>query len=234
MERNVMIGAIIQGVNDEGEFDPLIYHQFGKLKESVVEMTARHALHCPNIHKVIVAMPPSERRRCSELNLRRGRKQSGQWSFNFAVNTLDLIYETALDYSLDHIIRIRANCPLIPPWLIGKIVKRYFAEGSSQFAYSLKAEPAFLVEVFPFWMLADAWTYTDTKERNNFTKPWFEDDSVITQPGEWINSQKLNLRFDNLDQLSMWDYLIEGMNKGLDIEDLIEEYAKNGDSFRTI
>lgn len=89
-------------------------------------------------------------------------------------DVLDRYYEAAKKYSMKHIIRITADCPLIDPEVIDKVAEHYF--GTEADYCSNMLERSFPdgedVEVFSFSVLEDAWKNSNLASEREHVTPY--------------------------------------------------------------
>ncbi len=116
-------------------------------------------------------------------------------------DVLDRYYQTTLRFGADIVIRITADCPLLDPYIVDKIVRRHLEGGSDYTSNTLhRTYPDGLdVEVFSFGALKRAWSNsTLTSEREHVT-------SYI-----WKNSKEFQLtNVDNCKDLSALRWTID-------------------------
>lgn len=227
-----MIGAIVQGVGlEEESFNPLIYHKFNE--RSVLDIVVDSCLLAPHLQKIVVSLPLSERKNMhgvvighkSKLNTAR-REALGripQMSYYDPVeNVLDGLYQAALHNNLDHIVRIHANCPMLPAWLINATIKKYFTMNSVQVLTSSEEfNPGFRVDVFPFWLLAEAYIYQENRNQLEFDR--WQTIQLKKDESSHIPKVEGSLVFQNLSQVEALGSIIENVEAGHDIADVLEE-----------
>jgi spore coat polysaccharide biosynthesis protein SpsF (cytidylyltransferase family) len=236
-----MLGIIVSGVSEDGSFNEAVYHKFGET--TIFERTIDNALKCEFAQKVIVSAPASERRNIGGSGIftpliKGNRSQLNRKALiHFYSNqddTIAGIYQAALSYGLDHIVLVRANCPILPAWLINNMIYDYM-RNTNQNVYLSNRDPVQLkklnynigleVSIFPFWMLAEKYLYDEERTNLRFKMPEeftsfygnVEGKESYLPPGEF------DLRFLDLDRREEFDFLMSELAKGADLGELIED-----------
>lgn len=147
-------------------------------------------------------------------------------------DVLDRFYKCAEKYSFDVIVRITADCPLIPPYEIDRTIKRLL-ERDTHYVRSATLD-GYDVEAFTFFALEKAWNESkDLYDREHVT-PYMKCDDSINP----INLEALKLSLDTaLDletikeyyELERKAYLNNGRNWEF-CQPLSETYSSNRDS----
>ena len=150
----------------------------------------------------------------------------------------DRFFQASKLFKASNIIRITADCPLIDPKIIDKIVKKYFLNRAS---YATNTMPptfpdGFDVEIFSFNSLQAAW------KASRFNKKLKE--HVTTHIRENKHLKKINIIFredysflrltlDEPIDLKVINFVLLNLAKNLnfDIEDIIKLYKKNENPF---
>lgn len=231
-----MIGAVIQGVGvEQTTFDPIVYHQFGE--RSSVEMITDSCLAAAQLHKVVLAFPMSERKNLSgqvighksKVNPLKREALSRTPTVSYYTpeeDHLTGLYMAALQNGLDHIVRVHANCPLIPTWLINRTVKFYFEQTEQREVVTTRDtyDKGFRIDVFPFWLLADAYVY---QEERADMKSGVE---IHTENNRTFGIPKVNytLALESIEQAEIFDSIVFNIVSGHDIADILED--KDGDN----
>ena len=231
-----MIGVVIQGKGlGFDTFNPIIYHKFGD--RSILDLTIDNCVASAHLQKVIVSLPFSEKKNVQVSSI--GHKNSltkreilGRTpKFNYYLgeveNSLDGLYQAALDNELDHIVRVYANCPLLPTWLINKMVFNYLSKDNVKELHTNQSEynEGFRVDIFPFWYLAEAFIYQEERKDLHLDSSRL----INTQNVEDLsmpNCQQ-SLAFKELEQAEEFDAYIANVMSGYDITDLLEEQNGN-------
>lgn len=226
-----MIGAIILLHNQEGNIDPAIWQRIGD--KSILEYTVYNALRSELIQKVVVCGPVNTRRTVTGGGLftpaLRGdiKALDRVPQLHFYENTLTPLaglYRAALKHELDAIICLYANSPLIEPWLINYFA-RLIAKKQETYIHNLNHNPGFGLSAFTFTMLADALLYSKDKVSPHLylqAANVEEDLSNSSDPEIEISKAPFDLRFTAAEnQHNQFDFLLNELNKGADINDLI-------------
>jgi len=227
-----MIGAVIQCVEGNGgRFDPLIYHKFND--RSVLDIIIDSCLMAPHLHEVIISAPLSERKNItgvsignqSKLNTNKreflGRKSSVNY-YDQEGAGLTGLYMAALQNKLDYVVRVHANCPLLPSWLINSMVRYYFENKltSSILTTGDNYDPGFKIDIIPFWIIAEAYIYQEDRSSLDVNK--WEPTLFEKLEGEIIPHSNVDLRFDDISKAELFDSMLVSLEEGHDIAELIE------------
>jgi len=232
-----MIGAVIQGVGIGSKgFDPLVYHHFGG--RACIDIVTDNCLLAPQIQKVIISIPMTERKNVSgvvighksKLNTSKRESLGRSPNLNYyepASGVLGGLYMAALQNGLDHIVRIYANCPTIPAWLINKVVYRYYRGIPGDVLSTMGSyEEGFRIDVFPFWVLAEA--YMNQENRDDLEVSESYRTRFKNEESSYIPATDFGLAFTHLSQAEKLDSIIHNIDNGYDIADILED--KNGHS----
>lgn len=223
-----MIGVVVQGTGKEAiRFDPLVYHRFSTGFSSI-EHTVKHCMDSAFIHRVVLTMPMTERKMVQGLDLkgRFGRLATTLFYDEATEDTLDALYYAALHHSFDHVIRVHANCPLLPGWAINDCVKDYMSTHSAAGLYKNYGDelsgPGFEIEVMPFWWLADKFVNIAT-DRDRYIS--VETTSLLPSDGkDVIRTGGESFVFDSLDKAESMEAILETVAQGYDVNDVVMEY----------
>ena len=147
---------------------PVILHVYERIK------------YCTNIDKIIVAT--STRNRDKEIvrlfedldvTVFRGSEE----------DPLDRFFDAATEYKLQHIVRIMADCPLVDPYVVDKVISNYI-EGNYDFCYLGGEFPIGLdVTVFSYHTLKKAWQNTEHLSDREHITPYMMNNSGIFKIG---------------------------------------------------
>jgi spore coat polysaccharide biosynthesis protein SpsF (cytidylyltransferase family) len=137
--------------------------------KSVLEHVVDRVSAAKTVGEVIVATTTEPRdRKIVELAKKKGfRVFRGSES-----DVLDRYYQAAQLLKAEHVTRITADCPVIDPVIIDRVVKEYFKSGADYCSNSLTSTfpDGQDVEVFSFEALAKAWQNAKlTSEREHVT-----------------------------------------------------------------
>ena len=157
--------------------------------KTLIEIMLNRLEKCKKIDKIIVATSIEEN--CNGLE--QHVKALGHYCFRGSENdVLDRFYKAIENEQCDYVVRLTADCPLIDPFLIDKVIqmtieserdygsnitpgKEYFPDGQD-------------TEVFKYKLLDDAW---------NSAKLPFEREHVTPYIRDNLNSLFSNLSYDN-------------------------------------
>jgi glutamate-1-semialdehyde 2,1-aminomutase len=149
-----MITAIIQARMNSTRFPGKVMKKINNLP--LIDILIKRLINSRKIEKIVVATTKSE----SDDLLVNHVKNLGYNIFRGSEDdVLDRYYQTAKAFHSDIIIRITADCPLIDPWLVDKIIEEYANLKVDYLSNTL--DPTFPdgldIEVFSFKVLEDAW-----------------------------------------------------------------------------
>lgn len=121
---------------------PVIVHVYERIK------------YCKNIDRIIIATTTKKRddviAKLFEgfgVVVFRGKEE----------DPLDRFFQAASKYNLKHIVRVMADCPLIDPWVVDRVIEHYF-EGNYDVCFLEGEFPSGLdVSVFSYLALKRAW-----------------------------------------------------------------------------
>ena len=111
-------------------------------------------------------------------------------------DVLDCYYKAASLHSADVVVRITADCPLIDPAVVDKVVHRFLDEGSDYVTNNLRyTYPDGLdTEVFSFAALAQAWREAKKPSEREHVTPYLRAGKVRVANVENDEFQPRNLR----------------------------------------
>lgn len=219
-----MIGIILSGKNNDS-----LYHSF--YGSTVFEHTLDNCLKSEQVQKVVVSAPMNQRKNIKGSGIytpliKGDRSYLGRKAqFYFYTDENDIIgalYFAALNYSLDYIVLINADCPVLPAWLINAVIYEYMSNTDRNSYMTTKGyDSAFKVEVLPFWMLANEYLYADDRSflnLENYTTVFFENKGEFYLP-----NSNIDLRFLDLSKVEEFEFLLGELSKGADLGELIED-----------
>lgn len=235
-----MLGIIVDARTSEDDFGLRIFHKFQD--KSSLERVVEASLMSEYAHRVVVSMHVDSRQhvvgttyRTSVVN--RNISALGRTaSYAFDNHSwLERHYYAARDHQLDVVVRVHADNPFVPPWLINEVIYTYYQEPevflhTSAFpgeedGYSYPE--GLSIEVMPFWMLARAKIYVDDDTEfysyvsNNFRTKKFNN---IEGSPNYIHPSKFSLKLSSKEQIPQFDALIEEL-KYSDLGDLLKEMS---------
>jgi spore coat polysaccharide biosynthesis protein SpsF (cytidylyltransferase family) len=239
-----MIGIIIDAKSEDSVFPNKIFHRFGG--RTVLEMVTENALRCELAHRVIVTMPSSDKSYIVGTSFKdpvidtglMRLKRRAHFHFLESKDILSRMYNAALEHGLDHVVRIAADCPVLPTWLYSEMILNYKMNNLNCYMSNVKLpfdttnfgdgcyQSGLNVEIIPFWMLASATINCMDKESyqeylcNQYGLKYFKmndaKDGVLPHA-------KFDLRLKSKEQIVKFDYLITELNVGTDLGELLEE-----------
>lgn len=226
-----MIGVVVLANDQSGNIDPAIWETVQG--RSILEHTVYSVLRAELVQKVVVCAPVSQRRQITgggiftpslRADLRAHDRGATTYFYENTLDPLDGLYYAALKSEIDQIIVIHANCPLIEPWLINAFARRMSSTLHTHF-HNFSYNPGFRLSAFTFSMLADAFIYSeDRTQPNSYIESLGFTVALPLEPDEdmQIDNPPLDLRFLNAEgQLNQFDFLLNELNKGAEINDLI-------------
>lgn len=92
-------------------------------------------------------------------------------------DVLDRYYQAARQFGVEHVVRITADCPLIDPRIVDRVVGRAIAHyGAFDIVtnrYPLTYPDGMDVDAMPFASLEKAWQQANTPSQREHVIPWF-------------------------------------------------------------
>lgn len=223
-----MIGIVVQGTSKyKSDFDSIVYHKFST-GLSAVETTLRNAMDSALAHRVVLSMPVSERRFVQKLNTKGKfpRIATVHHYDESTEDTLDALYFAAAQHAFDHIVRLHANSPLIPSWLINECIADYMRRGVNSLYKNYQGEelsgPGFEIEIMPFWWLADKYINEESYRNNSILN-----DKMFVRPSPELGVIKTDghpFLLSGTDVVEPIESIIETVLNGYDTQDVITEY----------
>lgn len=175
-----MIGIIIQARTGSTRFPRKIYADInGKYTLQRVLEGATDA-QIPN--KIILAMPEYDKKefesRITGAELINCTDERFGTYFGDPDDLLDRYFQAARKEGIDLIVRVTADCPMIQGHIIDEMLSEYLKNGYNGFmgCNELVAEAPYPdgmdVEIFPYWMLAEAWQLTTDLSHREHVSPF--------------------------------------------------------------
>jgi spore coat polysaccharide biosynthesis protein SpsF len=196
----------------------------------------------PAIDEVVVAVPDD----AANEELRQFCKRDGITVFAGSENNvLDRFYKAARLHNADPVLRITADCPLVDPALIGRLISTYEAGGYDYFAVAAGADACRLesgrfpdgldTECFSFAALEQAWQEaTDPRDREHVTRfIWRQKDRF--QCGQLYSEADyghLRLTVDHPDDFALVEKIYEELydpNRIFLLPEVVELLNRNGE-----
>lgn len=144
----------------------------------VLEHVVRRCQHAQLVERVIVATTV-DLKDLSIVNFVSGLNVS---VFCGSVNdVLDRYYQAARLFELQHIVRITADCPMIDPDIIDRVIDEYFDTGADYAANTLKETypDGEDVEVFSLNILKQAWQEARLLSEREHVTPYIRSNSIF-------------------------------------------------------
>ena len=154
-----------------------------------------------------------------------------------SLDVLDRYYKCAKQFKLDTIVRVTADCPLIDPTIVDRIIKKYT---SSSFDYVCMHKPRTLPEgitpeIFSFHALEQAWKNAERpSEREHVTSHFFHNPEQfkIYNLKNKDDLSHLRLTVDRLNDLSLIQNIISKIKKKpILLSDIVKLFSKEPDLF---
>lgn len=125
---------------------PMLWHIADRLK------------HAKLVDQIIVATSDNER---DEAIIAFAKDNKIDYYAGSEIDLLDRIYQVAKQFEANAIVRITADCPLVDPVVVDKVVKYYFEKGPFDYVSNSRPEATYPlgldVEICSFHALTRAW-----------------------------------------------------------------------------
>jgi len=238
-----MIGIIIQARTGSRRFPKKIYEDINGKYTLQRVLEGCTASQIP--HKIILAMPKYDEIEFTE------RRENGDFArfidsrfdtyFGSPDDLMDRYFQAARKFGISTIVRITADCPLIQGSLIDEMVCDYLKNGYNGFCsniYTVSKAPypcGISVEIFPYWMLAEACQLTkDPIHREHVTPFMYRRGTSYTihsfdnhRPNPIISNRFADFSFDTPEDLVMIKAICEGYDRHGNLDMAIRD-AKYG------
>ena len=139
--------------------------------KSVLERVVERVLKSQLINGVMIATSNSNK----DAEIVKECKRIGAKFFcGSEEDVLDRYYKAAKTFDVGHIIRITADCPLLDPEIIDRVVNRYF-ESKADYCSNILKETfpdGMDVEVFNFDVLSEAWENANLLSEREHVTPY--------------------------------------------------------------
>jgi len=197
--------------------------------KKIIDFVVDQLKSCKTIEKIIVAIPDSIEDEITFKHLTSRNIQVFQGSLK---NVLDRYYQCAKIASSSVIIRITADCPLIDPEIVDKVVTKFI---ENEFDYVANTHPRTFpygteTEVFSFNALETAWKETKDDFDQEHVTPYFYKNLDKFKIGNLSQEENLsNYRWtvDYKEDLEFVKFVVNNITKKPiltnDILDLIEK-----------
>jgi spore coat polysaccharide biosynthesis protein SpsF len=146
-------------------------------------------------------------------------------------DVLDRYYQCAKKYSFSTIIRITADCPLIDPSIVDKVIERFFS-GNYDFATNTLVRTFPIgtdVEVFSFSALNKAWENAQLPSEREHVTPYLrnKENSKIINVENTKNISNLRLTVDRIEDFELIKQILNNISiNPIHLEDVLELFSR--------
>ena len=126
-----------------------------------------------------------------------------------AVDVLDRYYQAARLFNIEHIVRITADCPVVDPAVIDKVVGRYFRSKADYCTNALSETfPDGLdVEVFSFGVLETTWRKAKLPSEREHVTPYMRKNKRLFKIVSCKSRKNLGHHRWTIDEKSDYEFL---------------------------
>ena len=222
-----MIGCIIQArmgssrlpgkalmKSDSGK--PLLYYVINQLR------------YCSKVKNLVIATTTNQEddeiekfANNNSINVFRGKEK----------DVLDRYFQCAKKYSFSTIVRITADCPLIDPQIVDKVIEQFFSE-NYDFATNTLTRTFPIgtdVEVFSFSALNKAWENAQLPSEREHVTPYFhnkENFKIINVEND-KNISNLRLTVDRIEDFELIKQILNNISiNPIHLEDVLELFSR--------
>ena len=222
-----MIGCIIQArmgssrlpgkalmKSDSGK--PLLYYVTNQLR------------YCSKVKNLVIATTTNQEddeiekfANNNSINVFRGKEK----------DVLDRYFQCAKKYSFSTIVRITADCPLIDPQIVDKVVEQFFS-GNYDFATNTLTRTFPIgtdVEVFSFSALNRAWENAQLPSEREHVTPYLrnkENYKIINVEND-KNISNLRLTVDRIEDVELIKQILNNISiNPIHLEDILELFSQ--------
>ncbi len=222
-----MIGCIIQArmgssrlpgkalmKSDSGK--PLLYYVINQLR------------YCSKVKNLVIATTTNQEddeiekfANNNSVNIFRGKEK----------DVLDRYFQCAKKYSFSTIVRITADCPLIDPQIVDKVIEQFFSE-NYDFATNTLTRTFPIgtdVEVFSFSALNRAWENTQLPSEREHVTPYLrkEENFKIINVENDKNISNLRLTVDRIEDFELIKQILNNISiNPIHLEDVLELFSR--------
>ena len=222
-----MIGCIIQArmgssrlpgkalmKSDSGK--PLLYYVINQLR------------YCSKIKNLVIATTTNQEddeiekfANNNSVNVFRGKEK----------DVLDRYFQCAKKYSFSTIVRITADCPLIDPQIVDKVIEQFFS-GNYDFATNTLTRTFPIgtdVEVFSFSALNEAWENAQLPSEREHVTPYLrnKENSKIINVENDKNISNLRLTVDRIEDFQLIKQILNNISiNPIHLEDVLELFSR--------
>ena len=222
-----MIGCIIQArmgssrlpskvlmKSDDGR--PLLYYVINQLR------------YCTKVKNLVIATTTNQEddeiekfANDNSVNIFRGKEK----------DVLDRYFQCAKKYSFSTIVRITADCPLIDPQIVDKVIEKFFS-GNYDFATNTLTRTFPIgtdVEVFSFSALNRAWENTQLPSEREHVTPYLRNKGnfkIINVEND-KNISNLRLTVDRIEDFELIKEILNNISiNPIHLEDILELFSR--------
>ena len=222
-----MIGCIIQArmgssrlpgkalmKSDSGK--PLLYYVINQLR------------YCSKIKNLVIATTTNQEddeiekfANNNSVNVFRGKEK----------DVLDRYFQCAKKYSFSTIVRITADCPLIDPQIVDKVIEQFFS-GNYDFATNTLTRTFPIgtdVEVFSFSALNEAWENAQLPSEREHVTPYLrnKENSKIINVENDKNISNLRLTVDRIEDVELIKQILNNISiNPIHLEDVLGLFSR--------
>jgi spore coat polysaccharide biosynthesis protein SpsF (cytidylyltransferase family) len=163
------------------------------MKKTVLEYVVERVKKAKRIERVIVATTI----RKEDLGVADLAGSLGAGVYRGAdEDVLDRFYQAAKLFGIKHIVRITADCPLIDPQIIDKVIDLYFRSNADYCSNTLKETfpDGEDVEVFSFNVLRSAWKNARLLSEREHVTPYIKKNTDKYKPANLENDKNLSYK----------------------------------------
>ena len=222
-----MIGCIIQArmgssrlpgkvLMKSGNGMPLLYHVINQLR------------HCSKVKNLVIATTTNQEDDEIEkfadnnsVDVFRGKEK----------DVLDRYFQCAKKHSFSTIVRITADCPLIDPQIVDKVIEQFFSE-NYDFATNTLTRTFPIgtdVEVFSFSALNKAWENAQLPSEREHVTPYLhnkENFKIINVEND-KNISNLRLTVDRIEDFELIKQILNNISiNPIHLEDVLELFSR--------
>ena len=223
-----MIGCIIQARVGSSRLPGKVMMKIDD-ENTVLEYVIKQLSFCKLIDKKIIATTNLEQDNVIE---EAAKKLGLEFFRGSSENVLDRYYECAKRFSVEHILRITSDCPLIDPEIVDRVIEEYLTKKYDYVSNTLiRTFPVGMdVEIFSFNILEKTWrNATLTSEKEHVT-PYIRNKKGNFKLKNILNVEKmdhLRLTLDRTEDFNLIKKVIMKINKRpIVMEDILDLFSK--------
>jgi len=200
--------------SDDGR--PLLYYVINQLR------------YCTKVKNLVIATTTNQEddeiekfANDNSVNIFRGKEK----------DVLDRYFQCAKKYSFSTIVRITADCPLIDPQIVDKVIEKFFS-GNYDFATNTLTRTFPIgtdVEVFSFSALNRAWENTQLPSEREHVTPYLrkEENFKIINIENDKNISNLRLTVDRIEDFELIKQILNNISiNPIHLEDVLELFSR--------